>query len=165
MEHFVRMNQTGDNDRPLDQVQNAADGIGQPTQKDRHDEEQTEAPHDEESGDDSEPAQRHVEKQAEPVGQVIKENSFEGDARDRRDPDEGKRPPTKQAAKGNTMRGRKRAGNQAEDRGVIQSRHDSARGAIVLQHVIHTAHGEEHDTGDGVNGKQEQTRSITPSPP
>jgi len=165
VENFVGMNQTGNNDRPLDQVQDAADGIGQPTQEYRHDEKEAKSPHQEECGDDPEPTQRHVKQQTEAPSQVVKEYRFERDARYGCDPDEGKGPPTKGAAKGYAMRGGKRAGNQAEDRGVIQSGHDPVSGAIVIQHVIHAAHGEEQDAGDDVNAEQELTRSITLPPP
>src|ERR1043165_1316225 len=135
----MRMNDPRKDSRPFKEIDHGPDRIGQSAHEERLDEGEAVTACEQGSRENPAPAQRQVQAQPKPLGQVIEKDRFQRDAGNRSAPDQKERPPPKPAAKENPMRRRKRAGNEDEDRTMIESFHDLMGGASSNHHVTHTA--------------------------
>jgi hypothetical protein len=75
------------------------------------------------------------------------------------------RHPAHPPAEQQPVRGGERAGDQDEDRGVVQPLHHPPGGPAGDRHVVRPAEGEQRDARGGVHGEQRDAGRVAPPPP
>src|SRR2546423_1727942 len=93
VKYLVRMNDAWNDDPPLQQVDHAADRIGNSTNEERLDEVEAVTLREDNAIEDAEPTHRQVNRQPQPRGEIVQEDRFQNDAGERRGPDADERPP------------------------------------------------------------------------
>src|SRR5687767_14261506 len=160
VEDLMGMNDAGDHDGPALELEDGADGVGDAAPQERPDESIAEQPRQKNAAVGAEPAHAEIERQADPLGHIVIEDRLQTNADDRRAPDDQERPPAPPAEKQDAVHRREGAGDEDEDRTVIEPAENIPGRAAAFHHVVNAAHREHEDAGRRINAKRDEAPPI-----
>jgi hypothetical protein len=147
MKNFVRADDVRNQQRPMPMISQGADRVRERSPHQRHDEAQAEPAHERNGGNHPQPTQAEIHQQPEPCWHGVEIHDLEREADDRRCPDAAEQLPLPPVAQQDCVNRGKAAGNEHENRGVIEAHQHRARHGVRRQQVIDPAQRQQQHAG------------------